>query len=81
MLQSQPAPSPVLPAALYFFSSRQLGHMDTGGLNNYMAAISRDGRWVAAGTFTSDVKVGGRLQRGRLFSGCLRDARGLMWNE
>ena len=32
--------------------------MDTGGLNNYMATISRDGRWVAAGTFTSDVKVG-----------------------
>lgn len=32
--------------------------MDTGGLNNYMAGISRDGRWVAAATFTSDVKVG-----------------------
>lgn len=38
-------------------SGRQLGSMDTGGLNNYMATISRDGRWVAAGTFTSDVKV------------------------
>ena len=37
-----------------------LGSMDTGGLNNYMAAISRDGRFVAAGTFTSDVKVGRR---------------------
>lgn len=36
---------------------RQLGQMDTGGLNNYMATVSRDGRWVAAGTFTSDVKV------------------------
>ena len=36
---------------------RLLGHMDTGGLNNYMATISPDGRWVAAGTFTSDVKV------------------------
>ncbi|KAI7845338.1 hypothetical protein COHA_001045 [Chlorella ohadii] len=36
---------------------RQLGQMDTGGLNNYMATISRDGRWVAAGTFTSDVKL------------------------
>jgi hypothetical protein len=32
--------------------------MDTGGLNNYMAAVSPDGRWVAAATFTSDVKVG-----------------------
>lgn len=41
--------------------SRQLGQMDTGGLNNYMATISRDGRWVAAGTFTSDVKVGWKL--------------------
>lgn len=38
--------------------SRLLGQVDTGGLNNYMATISRDGRWVAAGTFTSDVKVG-----------------------
>ena len=48
---------------------RLLGQVDTGGLNNYMATISRDGRWVAAGTFTSDVKVRGqggrstRLQR------------------
>lgn len=41
------------------FSSRgeELGTIDTGGLENYMATVSRDGRWVAAATFTSDVKV------------------------
>ncbi|PSC75857.1 Transducin beta 2 [Micractinium conductrix] len=42
---------------VYSSAGRLLGSMDTGGLNNYMATISRDGRWVAAGTFTSDVKV------------------------
>lgn len=42
---------------VYSSSGRLLGHMDTGGLSNYMATISPDGRWVAAGTFTSDVKV------------------------
>jgi hypothetical protein len=42
---------------VYASTGRLLGSVDTGGLNNYMATISRDGRWVAAGTFTSDVKV------------------------
>ncbi|KAL4432387.1 hypothetical protein ABPG77_001686 [Micractinium sp. CCAP 211/92] len=42
---------------VYSTSGRLLGQVDTGGLNNYMATISRDGRWVAAGTFTSDAKL------------------------
>ena len=48
-------------AARRVFSSRgeELGTIDTGGLENYMATVSRDGRWVAAATFTSDVKVRG----------------------
>ena len=38
-------------------TGRQLGAMDTGGLRNHYATVSRDGRWVAAATFTSDVRV------------------------
>lgn len=34
-----------------------LGAVDSGGLVNNMATISRDGRFVAAATFTSDVKI------------------------
>ena len=48
---------------IYNTAGRELGSIDSGGLTNYTAAISKDGRWVAAATFTSDVKVrwgGGR---------------------
>ena len=48
---------PFLPLPLACPPRSLLGSMDTGGLSNYMATISRDGRWVAAGTFTSDVKA------------------------
>ena len=48
---------------VYSTAGRLLGAVDTGGLNNYMAAISPDGRFVAAATFTSDVKVRGAGQR------------------
>lgn len=34
-----------------------LGSIDTGGMQQYTAAVSSDGRFVAAATFTSDVKI------------------------
>ncbi|KAL4547872.1 hypothetical protein Ndes2526B_g07092 [Nannochloris sp. 'desiccata'] len=34
-----------------------LKRLDTGGFNNYNVAISNDGRFIAAATFASDVKV------------------------
>lgn len=34
-----------------------LAKIDTGGFNNYWAAVSNDGRFLAAATFASDVKI------------------------
>ncbi len=34
-----------------------LKKLDTGGFNNYNVAISNDGRFIAAATFASDVKI------------------------
>lgn len=38
-------------------SGAELATIDTGGWHQTDVALSRDGRWVAAATFTSDVKV------------------------
>lgn len=35
-----------------------LARVDAAGLQTYNAALSQDGRFLAAATFTSDVKVG-----------------------
>lgn len=43
---------------LFSFSGKQLASVDAAGLHNHMAAISANGRFLAAATFTSDVKVG-----------------------
>ena len=42
---------------LFSFAGKQLASVDAAGLHNHMAAISPDGRFFAAATFTSDVKV------------------------
>ncbi|DBB17019.1 hypothetical protein WJX82_010063 [Trebouxia sp. C0006] len=42
---------------LFSFAGRQLASVDAAGLHNHMAAISLDGRFFAAATFTSDVKI------------------------
>lgn len=42
---------------LFSFAGKQLTSVDAAGLHNHMAAISPDGRFFAAATFTSDVKV------------------------
>lgn len=34
-----------------------LGNVDTGGMQNYNAAVSSDGRFLGAATFASDVKI------------------------
>jgi WD40 repeat protein len=51
------APAPELRLFSAAGGGAPLGRVDTGGMTNYSAAISRDGRFVAAATFTSDVKV------------------------
>ncbi|KAI9079852.1 hypothetical protein K1719_038098 [Acacia pycnantha] len=38
-------------------SGKNLGHVDTNQLKNTMAAISSNGRFIAAAAFTADVKV------------------------
>lgn len=59
-------------------AGRELGGVDTGGLNNYMASISRDGRYVAASTFTADVRVHEVVfDRTGSFSGITRNALAL----
>ncbi|KAK9819711.1 hypothetical protein WJX72_001552 [[Myrmecia] bisecta] len=42
---------------VYSSRGRQLAAMDTAGLQNHMADLSPNGRFAAAATFTSDVKV------------------------
>uniref|UniRef100_A0A1D1ZSQ0 Transducin beta-like protein 2 n=1 Tax=Auxenochlorella protothecoides TaxID=3075 RepID=A0A1D1ZSQ0_AUXPR len=42
---------------VYSGTGEDLGTIDTGGFENYAAAVSSDGRWVAAATFTNDVKI------------------------
>ena len=42
---------------LFSFAGKQLASVDAAGLHNHMSAISPDGRFFAAATFTSDVKV------------------------
>lgn len=42
---------------LFSFAGKQLASVDASGLHNHMAAISPNGRFLAAATFTSDVKV------------------------
>lgn len=42
---------------LFSFAGKQLASVDAAGLHNHMATISPDGRFFAAATFTSDVKV------------------------
>ena len=42
---------------LFSFSGKQLASVEASGLHNHMAAISANGRFFAAATFTSDVKV------------------------
>ena len=42
---------------LFSFAGKQLASVDAAGLHNHMASISADGRFFAAATFTSDVKV------------------------
>ncbi|KAJ1414890.1 WD40/YVTN repeat-like-containing domain superfamily [Sesbania bispinosa] len=39
-------------------SGKSLGHVDTNQLKNTMAAISPNGRFIAAAAFTADVKTG-----------------------
>lgn len=46
-----------LPCRVYTSRGQDLGEVDTGGMQNYTAALSRDGRFAAAATFTSDVKA------------------------
>ncbi len=49
---------PPLPChRVYTTRGQDLGGIDTGGMQNYTAALSRDGRFAAAATFTSDVKA------------------------
>lgn len=38
-------------------TGKTLGHVDTNQLKNNMAAISPNGRFIAAAAFTADVKV------------------------
>lgn len=38
-------------------NGKSLGHVDTNQLKNNMAAISPNGRFIAAAAFTADVKV------------------------
>ncbi|XP_010092831.2 transducin beta-like protein 2 [Morus notabilis] len=38
-------------------TGKEVGHVDTNQLKNNMAAISPDGRFIAAAAFTADVKV------------------------
>ncbi|KAL0642286.1 hypothetical protein Bca4012_040576 [Brassica carinata] len=38
-------------------TGRNLGHVDTNQLKNHMAAVSPNGRFLAAAAFTADVKV------------------------
>lgn len=38
-------------------TGKEVGHVDTNQLKNNMAAISPDGRFIAAAAFTGDVKV------------------------
>lgn len=38
-------------------TGKNLGHVDTNQLKNNMAAISPNGRFIAAAAFTADVKV------------------------
>ncbi|KFM25519.1 Transducin beta-like protein 2 [Auxenochlorella protothecoides] len=40
---------------VYSGTGEDLGTIDTGGFENYAAAVSSDGRWVAAATFTNDI--------------------------
>lgn len=42
---------------LFSFAGKQLASVDASGLHNHMAAVSGNGRFLAAATFTSDVKV------------------------
>lgn len=39
-------------------TGKNLGHVDTNQLKNNMAAVSPNGRFIAAAAFTADVKVG-----------------------
>jgi len=38
-------------------TGKSVGHVDTNQLKNNMAAISPNGRFIAAAAFTADVKV------------------------
>ena len=38
-------------------TGKTLGHVDTNQLKNNMAAVSPNGRFIAAAAFTADVKV------------------------
>lgn len=38
-------------------TGKNLGHVDTNQLKNHMAAVSPNGRFLAAAAFTADVKV------------------------
>ena len=51
------APTPELKVFLAAPSLPLLGRVDTGGFSNYGAAVSNDGRFLAAATFASDVKI------------------------
>lgn len=51
------APNTELNIYLATSSLPLLKRLDTGGFNNYNVAISNDGRFIAAATFASDVKI------------------------
>jgi transducin beta-like protein 2 len=36
---------------------KQLAALDSAGLTNHNVSLSANGRWVAAATFTTDVKI------------------------
>lgn len=43
-------------------TGKSVGHVDTNQLKNNMAAISPNGRFIAAAAFTADVKVALNVQ-------------------
>jgi hypothetical protein len=44
-------------SALRSTQGKEMAKVETNGLTNHSAALSRNGQFLAAGTFTSDVRV------------------------
>jgi len=51
------APTPEIKIYSGLSGLPQLGSIDTGGIQQYAISLTEDGRFVAAATFTSDVKI------------------------